>query len=156
MNGPGRVLLVTADRNQHLHDFTGAFRPEAEAFIHCHAPKGSVVTWVKFDPSKPYRARRKQVLAALDAAGPLDSVVFMGHGWRNGIQSGFLVPNIPELAARLVAHGTKVVVLYSCDTARDPDDDRHDDMTDPVGGDMGFADRLRDACQVYGGEVTVL
>lgn len=118
-------------------DATGAFQPEMMEFC------------ALFDPSAPPHlvdnhgtksAMRARILGHIQYASPT-ICAFFGHGWRTGIQFGFGIANVKELAKALAYGCTSVrVVLYACSTG---------DGAGP-GGDGGFADALRDALCVAG------
>ena len=113
-------------------DATGAFQPERDAFVTCVNP----LDWQSdADNHTTKSAMRAVVLADVHAVAPTLLAVF-GHGWRTGIQFGFSLPHVDELAAEL-ARGCPFVrvALYCCSTGSGPG----------VGGDGGFADMLRDA-----------
>jgi len=141
-----RVLAFTPQFNTPgKRDVTGAFLPEARAFVRL-AQKGSEL--VAIDNRKAVPARRKQVLAAIEARSGkgFTSVAFFCHGLRSSIQLGFRSLLAPQLAAA-VTHLTDgaedvVVPLYCCSTGADHDGDA---LGAPGTGDHSFADRLRDA-----------
>lgn len=125
------------------HDASGAFVPEAKRFAELHG-----FDRVGFDNQAPKVRRRVAVETAIwEAEGLLDVVAIFAHGFRRGMQTGHTLGNVADLAeciARRSAPDVRVV-LYACDTARDADRDRTDDMDLGPGGDGGFADALRDA-----------
>ncbi len=133
------TLIITGDRNTgSAKDFTGAFDLEARALARMQeVPPGAIVR-VNLAGSKP--ARRKQVIEAL-AVRRYDFVAIFCHGYRTGLQIGFGLPHVRELAAALTArkyvpNETPLhVALYACSTGGGGG----------AGGDGGFADRLRDA-----------
>ena len=132
-------LRNTPGRN----DVTGAFLPEAHRFVAVNALPGGVRI---FDNGLPFAQRREQVEMAFDGASNVDVVAFFCHGWKTGIQAGYRMPNVPELALLLkkVASPHLTVLLYACDTARDGDAELGDDQVDGPGGEGGFADAMRD------------
>lgn len=139
-----RALVFVPEHNMHgKKDVTGAFLPEAEAFLEMCA-EGSEI--VRFDNSKGFAARRKQVLAALEERKDFDTVAFFCHGWEKGIQAGFSKATTKALAKAILdtcGDNEEVIVpLYCCSTGEDPDDD---DITAAGTGDDSFSDRLRDA-----------
>jgi len=105
---------------------------------------------VIFDNSKSKAHMRDTVLEALERLplSGLDPVVtaFFCHGYKRGLQPGFDLGHVDRLAKAISYRGGKnvIVPLYACDTARDLDRDRADDLEE-FGGDGGFADELRDA-----------
>jgi hypothetical protein len=154
-----RVLCFVPDANTPgRSDTSGAFLPEARAFARHHGVNPEHVVR-RFPAALPIQKRRAACVAAFDTCDqPLDAVAFFCHGWRDGLQSGFLRANVLVLArlmgmhARLDAH----VLLYACDTGRDADLETDDDIESGPGGDGGFADELRDACEALGRRVTVM
>lgn len=138
------------------NDATGAFQPEATKFCQLHNV-GTKVHLV--DNHGDPLDMREHVYRVLDDAlpGSLAAVVFFCHGWRAGIQFGLGIEHLTNFALRIkraVAPGARVV-LYACDAGRDLDSDDEDDKNDFVGGDGGFADKLRDALADAGCPVTV-
>lgn len=112
-----------------------------------------------FDNSKPKQKKkqRDEVLAFIEAKGRewcverrdedrQIAVAFFCHGYSRGIQCGFDLSTVDDLAESISEYGGDEVrvPLYACDTARDLDRDRKDDL-EQFGGDGGFADELRDA-----------
>lgn len=154
-----RVLCFVPDANTPgKADATGAFLPEARAFARHHGVDPELVIR-RFPATAPIQKRRAVCVQAFDTAyEPLDVVAFFCHGWRNGLQAGFLRPNILVLA-RLLALHAKIdahVLLYACETGRDADLQTEDDREPGPGGDGGFADELRDACEALGRRITVM
>lgn len=146
-----RGVVLLPDRNVKRADYTGAFHPEAKWFRYEHnLPKDAVVE-IAID--NPPALMREAVCDAIyqqyKKQGRLQTVAFFCHGWKSGIQLGFELQNIKQLArvCKETCEYDVVVPLYACSTARDEDRKVADDM-DPnntVGGDGGFADELRDA-----------
>jgi len=141
-----RVLCFVPTHNvEGKKDVTGAFLPEANAFIAASGGSGKIVA---FDNSKSLAARRKEVLNYLTSCGPTSgytSVAFFCHGWLNGIQAGFQRRHVGELAAaiaKLIHEDDVIVPLYCCSTGKDEQDDP---LTAAGTGDDSFADKLRDA-----------
>ncbi|MCB9603316.1 MAG: hypothetical protein H6721_26735 [Sandaracinus sp.] len=146
------VAVVSTVNVDGKKDASGAFVPEARAFLRFHGadPKGDAV--VPFDHRLSPDKRRAHVEAGIRAArealgAPIEGLAFFCHGYRRGLQTGHttkalggLVDVIRETCSHDVA-----IPLYACDAARDADADRKDDLTDVPGGDGGFADVLRDA-----------
>jgi hypothetical protein len=114
------------------NDATGAFQPEARAFVRLHGGAYSPI-----DNHASKAAMRADVMRQIVTERP-GILALCCHGWRTGIQFGFGLANVAELAEAIAENdGTDAprVVLYACSTA---------DGSGP-GGDGGFADRLRDA-----------
>lgn len=126
-------------------DATGAFQLEGRAFVRL-SNKGSEL--VLIDNRKGVPARRREVLAAIDArvGEGFTSLAFFCHGLRSSIQLGFRSLLAPELAMAItkLTDGAEdvVVPLYCCSTAADHDGDA---LGAPGTGDHSFADKLRDA-----------
>lgn len=124
-------------------DATGAFLPEARAFVRLAKPTSELVL---IDNKQPFHLRRRAVLSALDAhvGSGVSSVAFFCHGFRSGLQLGFRLPHIQGLAARIsqvCAGVAPVVALYCCSTGADAEGDP---LSAPGTGENSFADRLRD------------
>jgi hypothetical protein len=112
-----------------------------------------------FDPRLDYAGRRATCNAALRALRmPIDTLAMFCHGFRRGVQAGYLLGNVGELAELLALHMKPDgwVLLYACDTGRDEDEDTKDERLPGPGGDGGFADALRDACEQHGLRVSVM
>jgi hypothetical protein len=153
------MLLFAPDQNlPNKNDALGAFLPEARAFARYHDVEPDDVI-VRFPAHAPIQQRRSTCTLALRALTvELDVLAFFCHGWKAGIQAGFVRPHT-LLLARLVAQYAKVdahVLFYACDTGRDQDDDTSDDREPGPGGDGGFADELRDGLDMLGRRVTVV
>lgn len=138
-------------------DATKAFQPEAHAFCRALGLRDEVHL---FDSRADYPERRDHVYRRLAELPPasLSVLAFFCHGWRDGIQTGFMTPHVGKLAAALkpVAEPEGLaIMLYACDAARDGDNDEKDDVQPGPGGDGGFADSLRDACARAGFRATV-
>jgi hypothetical protein len=148
-----RTLAFAPMWNTKKADATGAFQPEAKRFLERHVlPKENLIL---IDNKQSAVAMREQVLDAL--ASPRDGscldvgIAFFCHGYKSGIQFGFTNSNVKTLASVMAVYGGSSVIapLYACDTGRDADRDRTDDLSG-IGGDGGFADMLRDALCEYG------
>jgi hypothetical protein len=155
-----RLLCFVPDHNTPgKRDVTGAFLPEARAFAAHHGADPDKVVR-RFPASVPALPQRRSacVQAIATAAQPLDVLAFFCHGWRDGLQAGFTHSSVLVLARLVALHAKRDahVLLYACDTSRDADDDRDDEREPGPGGDGGFADELRDACEVIGRRVTVM
>lgn len=144
--------------NKHgRHDATGAFIPEARDFCKLHGIKRGF--YYVNNHEEPMEMRQ-HVYGVLDSfqMNSMEALVMFCHGWRSGIQFGIGNEHLYAISLRIkraaVTNGLKIV-LYACDTARDMDADREDDRNDFVGGDGGFADRLRDVMNAAGCPTTV-
>jgi hypothetical protein len=153
-----KILAFVPDQDSPgKKDMTHAFMPEARAFVQCHkaAPEDSIVRF-PMNADRPHR-RGVCTLALKAATEPLDVIAFFCHGWQTGLQAGFEMPHVLQLA-RLIGLYAKIdayVLLYACSTAGDADG-VDDERLPGVGGDGGFADGLRDACEALGRRVTVV
>lgn len=148
-----KALCFVPDANRPGYkDVSGAFLPEAARFCKVHGVDATLHLRT-FSASGPTRERRRQVSEAISAHGPMDTIAFFCHGFRRGIQAGFMLAHIPDLAHLLqqhMHHASPRVILYACDAARDLDLERDDDRDVGPGGDGGFADELRDQCENNG------
>lgn len=130
------------------HDATGAFQPEAKRFIAHWKPKCQDASVVLVDNHASADKMRERVVAGLRSYPPVATLgtAFFCHGYRLGIQLGFNKKTCGQLV-RAIRDATyqdaPTVTFYSCDVARDPDGDRADDK-EPIGGDGGFCDLVRD------------
>jgi len=129
------------------HDATGAFQPEARRFLEHHGLSPSNLVLV--DNGLPKSGMREAVLARIAetrrrtsaVVGETRAVVFFCHGWRKGMQFGFDLSTVLQLAQAVkdFAGDHAVVMFYSCSVGSGPG----------MNGDGGFADVLRDAlCSV--------
>jgi hypothetical protein len=112
----------------------------------------------RFPSALPLPQRRAACVAAIQKSTQLDVLAFFCHGWRDGLQAGFTRSNVLALARLIAMHGDPDahVLLYACQTGRDGDAQEADDREPGPGGDGGFADALRDACEVLGRRITVM
>jgi hypothetical protein len=142
-------LCVPAFDTPGRKDSSGAFQPEAKRFARA---LGLRSTLRLFDSNRAMPDRRREVSAALNGLRDLDVVAFFCHGWRDGIQAGWRVPQAADLAERLVGvcKPDAVIALYCCDTARDSDADAKDDLAAGPGGKGGFASALYVAMAAQG------
>jgi hypothetical protein len=125
-------------------DATGAFIPEAKAFLRFHSQPATNLALI--DNERPPGVMRAFVRRELSRYAGLTGVAFFCHGFRTGIQFGFRSADAPTLVSSIVDPSPDLrLTLYACDAARDADKDRDDDRADEIGGDGGFADALRDA-----------
>lgn len=139
------IVIAPQHNTPGKKDSSGAFQPEARAFCEAHG----LPTIVRhFNNFMPMPARAAQVLEWIkqEQHDSIDTVALFGHGWKDGIQHGFRVDTAARLAQALadVCTISPRIILYCCDTARDHDADRQDDLQPGPGGDGGFADKLRD------------
>ena len=124
------------------------FKRQAGYFLKHHdLPAGNLIL---IDNKKNASGMRAQVYDGLRRDNPysqgLVGVCFFCHGFKSGIQFGFRNAQADDLADAIASFAGQAprVPLYACDTGRDSDRDRTDDLS-AIGGDGGFADRLRDA-----------
>ncbi len=136
-----RAILFAPDRNTPgKHDAGGAFIPDSQAFAKHH---GITTPIVRVDISADDSARRAQIHTALaSGSGLLETVAFFCHGYRTGIQLGYTIHNVADLARAIAASSLKNVrvILYACSTGGG----------NGPGGDGAFADQLRDALCAQG------
>ncbi len=145
-NRPG----VNPDTERPWVDATGAFQPEARAFAKLHG----IDHVVQFDSRKPPEERGIDVAAALRTYPDAEVVAIFCHGGKTSLQVGLSAYSLAAELARFRSLHT--VILYACDTGRDADKDRADDLLPGPGGDGGYADTLRDELAVtFGRAVTV-
>jgi hypothetical protein len=116
------------------HDATGAFIREAWAWEKFWGKKGEKAKTIGIDNTSKKIQMRKTVLDGIEKHRPQHTAFFC-HGWQTGIQLGFTMANIRELAAALIEARTYDITIYGCKTASGPG----------TGGDGGFADKLADA-----------
>lgn len=143
------AVVVAPKYNTHLNDALGAFQPQARAFMKRYSlPASSLLL---FDSSARLAARALEFEAFMRDKSGLRTVAFFCHGWRDGIQAGFVSPGVKALAdaiARCAAEDLRVV-LYACDTARVGS--ITEDPTEPgPGAAGGFADLLQNAIEAAG------
>jgi len=147
-----RIIAFAPEHNHKRKDAQVVFKPEGRRFLAHHDQRSLQLTLI--DNSRSKWSQRRDVLRVLRTyKGSLEHacVAFFCHGYKSGLQLGFKLRHAKILGRRIAELGDKapVVVLYACDTARDLDRDRRDDLTE-FGGDRGFADRLRDSLCRYG------
>jgi hypothetical protein len=148
-----RALIFLPKHNSHgKRDVTGAFRPEAKRIAKLF--HGSRV--IEFDNRCGFVTRRHEVLGALrttpSQSGPFDTVIFLCHGWTDGIQAGFKRRDAAKLATAIryaVRRADVRVPLYCCSTGDDEFDDPFQAVASPYHdgcgpGEGSFADKLRD------------
>lgn len=130
------ALIVTPDRDSRgRRDFTGAFLPEALAFAKHHGFTWHEHVKVKLDTSE--QSRRMQLLTAIEGAPRLDLIAVFAHGLMMKLpQLGWSITNVADLARAVVRNAAPDIriVLYACSAAAGLG----------PGGDLGFADELRD------------
>lgn len=138
-------------------DMSQAFLPSARAFARANYIDIDDALR-RFPANAPIDQRRAVCTLAMRASSSLDAVAFFCHGWKAGIQAGFMRQHNLLLARILgqVAKSPASVLLYACETGRDLDDETADDREPGPGGDGGFADGIRDACDALGRRVTVM
>jgi len=147
-----QYLVFAPKWNHKRNDAMGAFQPEAKRFLkHYGEPPGNVIL---IDNRQWKSRQRADVLTAINSccSSCVPTVVALFcHGYKGGLQLGFRNRHAAALARSIAAIGDKSVrvVLYACDTGRDLDRDRRDDLK-AFGGDGGFADRLRDELCKHG------
>lgn len=141
------IIIAPQSNTPTKSDATGAFQPEAQAFDRLQGH----TAFHLFDNRVPMGDRRASFLRMLGTLSPTSrGLAAYCHGWPRGVQFGFLLSHADLLARALVkacVPATRerplIVNLACCDTARDTDDDRVDDIReDGPGGIGGFADVL--------------
>lgn len=132
----GYLALAPLHNSEGRRDATGAFQPEAEAWLDAQGLTGAEAEAVLIDNRWTNLAMRRAVIRALECALP-DVLGIFCHGWGTGIQFGFSIGHVDSLAEAIHVDGDVAprVALYCCSTGKGPG----------VGGDGGFADMLRDA-----------
>lgn len=141
------LVLYSSKNSKGKKDATGAFIPEAEAFAeYWNTEKNNIIGIPLEGMSK--KKRRELTIASIKESmngTPLNLVALFGHGWPSGIQFGFGMKEIPELADCLVEHCAynARIVLYACLTAENSERDNDHEHVGPA-TDGGFADILRD------------
>lgn len=131
------VAIAPMHNSPGKKDATGAFIPEAKAFAKMHHGR-----LMLFDSHAPPRSRFVDVIDYLTPMRNVEAVGFFCHGFKSGLQIGVSMRTVHVLAATLRTCGVRTVALYACDTARDGDGDRSDDVQPGPGGDGGFASAL--------------
>jgi hypothetical protein len=132
------TLVFLPNRNHIKRDYTGAFLPEAQRFVKFHGLPKSVMHEIEL--LKSGEARHGPVLELVRAAQDVQTVAFFCHGYRERLQLGIRRRTAPAFAAELarVAREDVRVILYACSAGQGLRDDQ-------PGGELGFADTLRDA-----------
>jgi hypothetical protein len=137
-------------------DAIGAFQPEAKAFVRLHKLDGSLTL---FDNNAKLAIRRKHAVERIgqEPHGSVGLLAYFGHGLKDGIQLGFKMAHVRQLAEAIarVSKPELTVALYACDTGQDDDADDRDDLKPGPGGDGGFADALRGHLFLLGVKATV-
>lgn len=154
------LLLVPDQDSPGRKDVTHAFLPEARAFARHHKLDADDPNTLKRFPTNAPLDHRRAVcsLALRSVSSPIDVLALFCHGWKAGVQCGWMRQHVQTLA-RLLGQHMRIdghVLLYACDTAKDMDDDEVDERAGGPGGDGGFADMLRDSCEVLGRRVQVM
>lgn len=143
------LCLAPAFNTPNRKDASGAFQPEARAFV---ASQQLAATIALFDSNRALADRRYECARIIARQTDLDVIALFCHGWRDGVQAGWRIPNAGHLADLLVlaSRPTSTVILYACDAARDQDADRKDDTQPGPGGTGGFADVLDERMRARG------
>jgi len=135
------ILVLHASVNSHGHDATGAFIPEGINFNKHRTSKGDTVQLIPYDNSLAPGKRLEPFLKLIENANPFDAFVYLGHGLRNGLPSvGMTQANRKKFTDLLIKKAKNkkslYVTLYACSSA--------ETTTGQVGGEGGFADKIRD------------
>lgn len=153
-----KLLCLVPDGNTPgKKDVTGAFHPEAVALAKQLGVDPAAA--IRRFPAKASLPQRRAVCTRmLEEARDLEVLAVFCHGWRNGLQAGYQLAQVRTLARLVAEHMVERahVVLFACEAGRDADADSTDDREPGPGGDGGFADELRDACESLGRQVTVM
>jgi hypothetical protein len=89
MYQPQRPVIITPDRNQHEHDFQGAFKPESERlgrYLQTTPIVAGYPRILRVDIERSITARMQQITDFLTQIGSLDYLAFLMHGWPNATQ----------------------------------------------------------------------
>jgi len=140
------ALIIYSSKNvKGKKDATGAFIPEAKAFVKVNGIPESNMLAVPCVGMKANK-RRKLVLDFLNDFRFcfIDMIAWFGHGYSSGIQFGFNNKNVDLLIKGLTDTCVSDVrqVLYACSTASTNKNTRNIKMP---GTEGGFADVLRDS-----------
>jgi hypothetical protein len=148
---PAVKLALAAKFNEKASDATAVFMPEARAWANHWSPYQRIE---HVDNRMPRPKRADAVIDAIVRNPPAngwDAIGFFCHGYPSGIQLGFDIGNVRDLARAIVETSPPnvVVALYCCSTAsvsaRVVAKMRKAlGIAAGVGGDGGFADVLRD------------
>lgn len=101
-------------------DVTGAFKPEAQAFVQKHNYSKANIYEIDCRRKVSKFVRQNQILAELSQFEDkqLDAIAFFCHGWKKGLQFGFSnsAQDLETLSYRILkASANKIrVVLYAC------------------------------------------
>lgn len=140
---PRRMLILHPEHDSHgKKDVTYAFRPEAKKFAQYWQTHGWIPTIHTFDNRHGGAERRQAVENTIWATPhPVDAVAFFCHGYTRGLQTGHTIRTLDTLASIIAmkTSGAPIVALYACSAAGTPLKG-----ADAIGGDGGFADKLRD------------
>lgn len=123
--------------------------PEALAFERLHKiPREQVIGLDLV--GNPAPAKRRRVLQILKTQKEIDVLAIFCHGWRGGIQLGFLTGQgaLIDALAQCLSREAKIV-LYACWAAENETIDTGIDNVG-IGTDGGFADWLRDELRLRG------
>lgn len=142
MNG---IIFTPRANSPGKRDYTGAFRPEARRYADNAGIDREAIYPIR---KRRRKAMREEVVHHLGDTGLgnlWDTVAFFCHGYPSGIQLGFSLREVEELAEAISDNSETdvTVLLYCCSTANSR-------QVRSVGGDGGFADALRDALCVHG------
>lgn len=137
------TFVFTGDRNADgKRDFTGAFDPEARAFMKLYGiPLGHRLSVNFGNPGFESPKRRSQVLDFIKSTSPdkeLGCVAVFSHGLTDKIEIGFGKKHVTDLVSALKSRKTAkniLVLLYCCSTGGTSANST---------GDNSFADLLRD------------
>jgi hypothetical protein len=155
LEGAVKAIIFAPLINALGNDASGAFQPEARAFAKLHGVDQSNVHL--FDNRAPMAARRAQVASWMNKADGADTFALFCHGCPTGVQAGWEIGVIWQMAEAIKAACTHAptVVLYCCSTGADTDADTADEDCNGPGGEGGFADALRHELVKVGVKATI-
>lgn len=130
------VWLVVYVNNSPPGDGFFVFKPEAMRFKKYLEKRGATVDMVGFDRRHTLARRRTDVLSAAKRHVYDHAAVFC-HGWETGLQCGLRPGDWVELLTATDA--IHRLTFYACSAGEGPG----------VGGEGGYADRVREALAKY-------
>lgn len=158
-----RILILIPDRDSPpKRDYTGAFKPAAEALCRFYAEAGEclvktvpvptvdplTLTLDSAEKQRSYEAAAKTCIETING-GKWTRIIFICHGWSTGIQLGFRISkqrgndarNVTALINALCCKQTdlKAITLFACSVGDEPASSE----SSPGTGDNSFADLLR-------------
>jgi len=140
------LVFYSNTNSANMSDATGAFIPEAKSFAKFHkVPDKNLIGMDLISMNN--RDKRRKVLSSISKSKEnfLDGLFFFGHGWPSGMQFGFNLSNVSDLANAISDNGINDIKIcfYACLTAENKIRDKDYDNVG-IGTDGGFADVFRD------------